>query len=218
MRSALLNRSFRHWTPRYLSDRLALTRYQRKHRDVPWLTSSMVVILEGWLKPSDRGLEWGSGRSTLWLTRRVARLISVESKPQWADRVRRMLLDAKLAGRVDFRLHPDGEDGEPQSNYVAVTREFPTGSLDFCLVDGAARDYCAVAAMDVLRPGGILIVDNVNLYVPREPQSSAPHSRRLRDGHASDAWATFSEQVCDWRCVWTTNGVWDTAFWVKPNS
>lgn len=212
----LFNR-FRHWTPRYVSNRLALMAYERQHPDMPWLTSSMVNILKGWLKPSDRGLEWGSGRSTVWFARRVAHLVSVESDPRWANRVQSLLSKAQLTGRVDYQLHVDARDAEADSGYVAVARAIPPDSLDFCLVDGLARDHCALRALHLLRPGGILIVDNIEWYVPREPKSLAPNSRSLMDGHASPAWATFSQKVCEWRYVWTTNGVWDTAFWMKPN-
>jgi hypothetical protein len=46
------------------------------HPDVPWLTRQAVEILEDWLKPGYVGLEWGSGRSTLWFARRVSHLTS----------------------------------------------------------------------------------------------------------------------------------------------
>ena len=73
-----MKRSFRHWTFRYLIDRTELLLYERRHPDLPWLTREAVDFLASWLQPSDHGLEWGSGRSTVWLAQRVSRLVSIE--------------------------------------------------------------------------------------------------------------------------------------------
>lgn len=65
----------------------------------------------------------------------------------------------------------------------------------------AARD-------ELLRPGGVLVLDNAETYLPttsRSPwNSTAP---------ATPEWQRFVDLSADWRCVWTTNGVWDTAIW-----
>jgi hypothetical protein len=67
-------RPFAHWTPRYVKNRLALMAYERFNPEQPWLTRNMIEILENWLKPTDVGLEFGSGRSTTWFARRVRHL------------------------------------------------------------------------------------------------------------------------------------------------
>src|SRR5262249_54034239 len=54
-------RSFRHWTPTYIRDRLAMLRYELAHPDAPWLTGEMNQFLESWLAPDHVGLEFGSG-------------------------------------------------------------------------------------------------------------------------------------------------------------
>jgi hypothetical protein len=209
-------RSIRHWSYRYIVDRVELMRYERKHPDAPWLTSAMVEVLDRWLKPVDCGLEWGSGRSTVWFARRTARLTSVEHDPDWAERVTDILRHARLEGRVDYRLAPDGASERQDSNYVQVVQSIETGTLDYCLVDGVARDHCALVCLDRLKPGGVVIIDNANWYIPQRTKSRAPNSRGLEDGFASDVWAEFWKRVREWRSVWTTNGVTDTAFWVKP--
>jgi predicted O-methyltransferase YrrM len=208
-------RSFQHWTPRYLINRLSLQAYERKHPDSPWLTHSMIETLETWLRPSDIGLEFGSGRSTLWFAKRVGHLISVEHHPQWYAKVKQQLHHTGLADRVDYRLLEDGKTDSETSEYVKVAREIQPHSLDFCLIDGVARDHCTLASLDKIKPGGILIIDNVNNYWPRESKSFAPGSRNSKDGFASEKWQQCAEIVSDWRCIWTSNGIWDTALWVK---
>ncbi|SRR6266542_5291305 len=200
-------RTFRHWNPRYVRDRLSVMAFERRHPDAPWLTRLMITILSSWLKPGDCGLEWGSGRSTVWLASRVGRLTSVEHDEAWYQRVK-VELQEKGLKNVDYCLCKD------ETEYVYVADRIEAASLDFCLVDGVVRDACALATLALLKPGGILIVDNCNWYLPS--QSKAPNSRRESDGPASDAWKMFLAAVQDWRYVWTTSGVTDTALWLKP--
>lgn len=74
-------RSYRHWTPRYLRDRFGVMLFQRRHPDAPGLSPEAVSLLSTLLEPTHAGLEWGSGRSTIWFARRVAELVSVEHDP-----------------------------------------------------------------------------------------------------------------------------------------
>ena len=200
-------RSLRHWTPRYVVNRLRVLAYQRLHPGEPWLTRDMVELLKTRLTGAGRGLEWGAGRSTLWLAARLGSLVSVEHDEAYCRQVQ-AALEKKGLRNVDLRFHP----AEP--DYVAVADTLPPARLDFVLVDGQARDLCALAALPRLKPGGLLVVDNSNLYLPCS--SHAPHSRRPADGPASEAWGRFATTVKTWECIWTTNGVWDTALWVKP--
>ncbi len=207
-------RSFRHLTPRYVWDRLALMAYEKGNPDQPWLTRTMIEILDTLLLPDDVGLEFGSGRGTRWFLQRVGHLTSVEHNRNWYVLVEKQL--ESVGKPVDYRLREDGATESPDSAYVEVAKSIASSSLDFVLVDGVARDHCALASLDKLKPGGMLIIDNVNWYLPREPKSRSPNSRDQADGYASEVWGQVGEQIKNWRCVWTTNGVWDTALWVKP--
>src|SRR5262245_60383266 len=99
-------RSFRHWTPRYLINRAARIAYEYRHPEAPWLTATSVQVLESWLRPEDRGLEWGSGRSTLWLGMRLKALMSIEHDQVWYSRTRSELAARELRN-VDLRFCPD---------------------------------------------------------------------------------------------------------------
>jgi predicted O-methyltransferase YrrM len=200
-------RKFGHWTPQYIYDRLKLAAYEHAYPSAPWLTRTMVEFLANWLRPEDRGFEWGSGRSTIWFAERVASIVSVEHDPEWHRRV-----SAELKGKgiknVDYYLRQDEDD------YCRVADNCSLASFDFCVVDGVARDRCALLALSLVRPGGIVIVDNCNWYLPTGSRS--PFSRKVCEGAYTEEWAVFWKQVEDWRHVWTTNGVFDTALWVKP--
>jgi predicted O-methyltransferase YrrM len=209
----------RHWSPRYVCNRLAAAKYERVNPDAPWLTRQMIEILDYWLKPNDVGVEWGSGRSTAWLAARVSHLTTIEENAEWADRVDSMLAQHTTPGRVELLRAPlsDTDHRNPAaSQYVALGRGLAASSLAFALVDGALRDHCAAVAIDKLKRGGVLIIDNVERYIPREIKSAAPVARSLSDGFETAEWERVFEAIKEWRCVWTSNGVTDTAFWVKP--
>ncbi|MGH9928509.1 MAG: hypothetical protein ACREA9_04670, partial [Pyrinomonadaceae bacterium] len=172
-------RAVKHWTPRYIGNRLRVLLYERLHPDDPWLTNSMVNILESWLKPEDMGIEWGSGRSTIWLAGRVKHLTSVEHDGSWYGKISSRLQQREISN-VDYRLCADEVD------YVATSEGLLPESLDFCLVDGIARDQCAIAVIPKLKPGGILIIDNCNWYLPSE--SKSPNSQRAQNLTSRNGW------------------------------
>jgi Methyltransferase domain len=205
-----------HLTPRYVFDRVVEIAYRWSRRDAPWLTAFMVDILDTWFCPSDRGLEWGGGRSTVWFARRVQHLVTIEENAEWGDRVDDMLRKHGLRDRVELNVVPVNPSEGAASRYVSIATAIPPQSLDFCVVDGDLRDYCARAALPLLKRGAILIIDNVERYVPRKNKSRSPNARGEEDGYASEVWREVIHQTTDWRLIWTTNGVSDTALWVKP--
>ncbi len=203
-------RSFRHWTPRYLRDKAGALLYEFTHPNAPWLTPEANRRLQAALRPDAIGLEWGAGRSTSWFARRCARLVSVEHDPAWAEKIKKRLQQKGLIHKVELVLRPP----EPEA-FAAVADRFPPETLDFALVDGwaATRAQCALAAVSRLRPGGLLIVDDVNRYLlstSRAPESLGPSAAM------SGTWQQFADTVRAWPCEWTSNGVKDTAIWTKP--
>src|SRR6266702_944014 len=202
-------RKFKHWTLRYIYHRLGLSLYQWKYPNAPWLVHNMVDILENWLKPTDRGMEWGSGRSTIWFAERVGSLVSVEHSPDWYGRVSAELKQKGLQNDEYYFC-------EDEADYCKVANTFSSESFDFRLVDGVARDNCALAALFLVKPGGIIVVDNCNCYLPSNSRS--PYSRKPEQGCYTEKWATYLDAVREWRQIWTSAGVWDTGLWVKPVS
>jgi predicted O-methyltransferase YrrM len=116
-----------------------------------------------------QGLEWGSGRSTIWFAGRLGRLTSVEHSGEWHRFVNSQLRERGIRN-VDYRRieldHPVDMPTTPRYDvvpkYVAIADEFADGSLDFVLIDGHYRQACVPAAMKKLKPGGFLTIDNSN--------------------------------------------------------
>jgi predicted O-methyltransferase YrrM len=209
-------RTVRHWTPRYIQARARQALYQRAHPDAPWLTPEAIRLLDSMMRPSDTGAEFGSGRSTLWLAQRCAHLTSVEHDEEWYARVSRTLADEGIT-QVDYQCHPrDASDAAGgRSAYVQAARFLGDESIDFALVDGVYRDYVTSFLLPKIRPGGILVVDNVNRYLPSATKS--PASLQPPAAPATPEWARAAAALANWRRIWTSNGVWDTAIFVKAS-
>jgi hypothetical protein len=208
-----LAKKVQYWSPRYIWNRLTWSMYQSRNADKPWLTQDANRMLATLLCPDDVGIEWGSGRSTQWFARHVKRLVSIESHVGWYDRVKKQLAEQNITN-VDYRLlHVEDGKDEDNSPYVRVIDSIADNSLGFALVDGFARGTCASVVLPKLKPGGILIVDNAHLYL--DVPTHSPMSQ-MGKGPRDEVWRRFSERVKDWRMIWTTSGVSDTAFWIKP--
>jgi predicted O-methyltransferase YrrM len=205
----------RHRTPRYVYHRTRQALYERAHHDDPWLTPAAIRLLESLLRPADRGVEFGSGRSTIWLARRVAELTSVEHDEGWYGSVSARLRERGLAN-VTYIVAP--ADRPPElgdcTEYARAALAFADESVDFALVDGAYRDHTARFVLPKIKPGGLLIIDNVNWYLPSG--SRAPNSRTPALGPDGQIWAEVAEELAHWRSIWTSCGVWDTAVYIKP--
>lgn len=202
-----------HWTLRYLYNRTREWIYHTLHPQAPWLGPSAVRRLRALLQPGAAGFEAGSGRSTVWIGRRVGRLLSVEEDAGWFASVRERLHAARLQN-VQLRL-VSKEAGGYRMGYAGLVECMPEGSLDFALVDSEhERDYLVLALLPKLKPGGFLMLDNANWYLPS--RSRAPHSRTAKEGPLTATWQQFLDAVKDWRCIWTGSGVTDTAFFIRP--
>ena len=201
-------RSFRHWTFRYVKNRVIQILYEKTHPNDPWLTRQSVHILADLLQDTDTGLEFGSGRSTIWFAQRTSRVISIEHDFKWYQSVGQKIQDLNLESKIDYRYCDNIAD------YVGQIDSLEDNSIDYCLIDGKARDECTLKVLPKLKHEGILIIDNINLYLPNASRS--PNSIRRFDNTNDSDWASVQVQIDSWEMVWTTNGVSDTALWIKP--
>ncbi len=205
-----------HWTPRYIADRAALWWWTRRNPDAPWLVPAAVALLDQWLRSPDSVVEFGSGRSTLWFARRVARVVSIEHNPVWFATVSARLASAGVANvllRLDPACASGGKPTDP-ATYLAPARdalaEAPSPP-DLILIDGIHRDHAALWALERVRtPGGVIVLDNCERFIPgasRAPESIGPDARP-----PSPQWERFHERTKGLRRVRFSNGISDTMF------
>jgi hypothetical protein len=119
---------------------------------VPWYTYPAIEYLRQ-LDFSDKTVfEYGSGNSTLFWGASARRVVSVEEDERWS-----VALAPKLPSNCELVFEPD------LARYVDVIRRYPEG-FDVIVVDGASRGRtrlkCSRVALECLRPGGLIILDN----------------------------------------------------------
>jgi len=150
----------------------------------------------------------------LWFAKRICKLTSVEHNEEWVSKIRKRFNEETIKN-VDYRFVTKREGLEGfDAPYVRVIDDFEDNSLDFCLVDGIYREFCALEVVRKIRPGGLLVIDNANWYLPSNSRS--PNSRTYSEGPKGNVWKKVEQTLAGWRKIWTTNGVTDTAIFFKP--
>jgi len=191
------------YRPVYAARLAAYKLYELRHSDEPWIAPGAVRFCIEHLDRQGIGLEWGSGRSTIWFGERLKSLISVEHDLHWHSKIKRQL-EGKGYANVDYRYVPLNHDrSEPTvpyyenlPDYVRVAEECLDESLDFVVVDGHYRQACILAALPKIKTGGLLLVDNTN-WLP------------LGQWQVPSAWPIVHQSA---------NMMTETTIWQKPRS
>lgn len=185
--------------------------FEKKHPMYPWITIDMIKILENLLTQNDVGFEFGSGNSTVWFAKNTKKIYSVEHSLEWFETVKMMLKNNRLLAKSDVSL-------VGESDYVKPIFKIKNKTLDYCFVDGIFRDECILRSIPKLKSGGVLIVDNVDNYFPKNKISISV--RYKRDNFSKTVSMAKMKKIYDilskWRCIWTSSGIQDTALWIKP--
>lgn len=140
--------------------------------DVPWWTFDSADLVAAHLaeRPGARVLEWGSGASTVWLSKRAGTVRSIEHDTQWARVVSAGLpancelltVPAPAASATTpVRSRKSGNEDRDFGAYVAAADDVP-GEFDLVVIDGRAREACLERAVHRLAPGGVILFDNVD--------------------------------------------------------
>jgi hypothetical protein len=128
---------------------------------LPWYTYPAIEFLKQFDFSGKDVFEYGSGNSTLFWARRAAKVVSAEDDERWFD-----IVSKRLPGNCTMHLESDLRP------YPDLIRRYPEG-FDIIVVDGPARGRtryrCAQAALEHLRPGGLIILDNSD-WLPQSAQ------------------------------------------------
>ncbi|MBY6800475.1 hypothetical protein EXM98_14130 [Clostridium botulinum] len=121
-----------------------------KGNALPWLPYSVINLLQERLKEEMIVFEYGSGNSTLWLSKNVSQVYSVEHDLEWFNKVRNMIND-----NVNYK-HIPLEYGGGYSKYILKY----TNKFDIVIIDGRDRVNCCKNCINALKDDGIIIWDD----------------------------------------------------------
>lgn len=124
---------------------------------IPWLTFDAIRAISPVVGPGCRIFEYGSGHSTLYWRKLAATVVSVENNEDWYNYLIRALGPEPDGITVILAAH--------EEDYVtAISRYGSSDLFDIVLVDGAYRRDCIRTAIDHVKPGGLLVVDNTDWH------------------------------------------------------
>ena len=130
-------------------------------RPVPWIVDKAVECLDKFIQenPNPKILEFGSGASTVWFAKKTRNLVSVETDPAWYKDISEILRQEILVS--DYHLVKDAE-------VPYVTAKYSDQLFDIILIDGEERVECARQSIALLKPNGIMMLDNDERAIYKE--------------------------------------------------
>lgn len=148
--------------------------------NVPLIPFEARKWLIDYLKPNMSVFEYGTGGSTIFISKRVKELISVEHDKYWYHLVRDKIAKENIVNYKILLKEPEPgifdkvDYSNPESylsslpkyrgmnfkSYATTIQEFPDESFDLVFIDGRARPSCIANALAKVRPGGYLMLDN----------------------------------------------------------
>jgi hypothetical protein len=152
--------------------------------DVPWWTYSSIDYIKSYLETCKHPInvfEWGSGASTIWLAKRVDKVMTIEHDPKWHEIIRPFLSSYPHVHSIlkePDRLLVDGTfesskvPGVNFKPYVEAIHPY-SDKFDIIVIDGRARSACLQVCLPYLKSDGIIVFDNSNRH---EYQQALDHS------------------------------------------
>lgn len=120
--------------------------------EMPWLNYGVFNFLKERLHKDHVLFEYGSGASTLYFSKKVKQVISVEHDKSWYEKVR-----MQLPPNAEIHFETLDENG----NYAKKILDFDQ-QFDIVLIDGRDRLNCIKNAVSKLSESGVIILDNSN--------------------------------------------------------
>ncbi len=202
----------KHWNLRYIKNRIQNFYFEKKHKDYPWINKQAIIVFENLLLKDDIGVEFGSGSSTIWFSKKVKHLTSIEDHKEWFDKINKQLKEESIDNTT--YLFKKSENSISQySEYCSYVDTFKDESLDFIVIDGKHRVTIANKAVSKIKKGGFIYLDDSQRYIPKKTDS--PHSVYNKLDKITPEWMFFIKEIKSWRKIWTTDGVNDATFFIK---
>ncbi|KYG71630.1 hypothetical protein EV198_2114 [Roseivirga ehrenbergii] len=190
------------------------SKFRKNNPELPWVNKDAIKVFHKLLKKNMNGIEYGSGISSIFFSKQLNSLNTIEHNKEWHNHVEQIIIehnikniklnlipadepfeDPKLSSYEQFKM---SKEDYPVPDltfklYSDFIKKFEDESLDFVLIDGRARVTSALNSIPKIKKGGILVLDN-------------SERNRYQDIHST---------LKNWPSIFTTSGLSDTTFWLK---
>lgn len=125
----------------------------------PYMSKEERVFIEKFLNKSDTMLEWGSGGSTVCFAKLVNKMYSIEHDKKWFDIVKGNKPENVKYYFVEQnapRTRPTKK--EEFIDYINFIEKIGVERYDVVFVDGRARKFCALKALDYVDKNSKIII------------------------------------------------------------
>jgi hypothetical protein len=134
----------------FLISKLSGSPINHNGEPIPWLTYPLVDFLIPRLTNELSLLEYGAGNSTLFFSKYLKKITSIEHNYEWIQ-----ILKNKIPSNCEIITSAD------ERNEYISHKEIK-GDYDIILIDGLFRNDCAINAPKYLNSSGIIIFDDSN--------------------------------------------------------
>jgi len=117
---------------------------------LPWVTYSFINFIENRLDKTMDIFEYGVGNSTLWYSKRVNSVISVEHDKKWFEKMRQLVPN-------NVKIYYQSLENE---NAYSKFPSFLKKKFDIIIIDGRERVNCIKNSINFLKKGGIIVLDD----------------------------------------------------------
>lgn len=120
-------------------------------KPIPWYTYPAIEFIENKIDSDFCIFEYGSGNSSLWWSKRVTQVISIENDANWFNYIKE-----NMPSNVELYLIEDDLE------YASAILEYEDHLFDVIIVDGSNRNQCAEFAISKVKDQGFIIFDNTD--------------------------------------------------------
>ena len=119
---------------------------------IPWVTYPLIEFLNNIDFTNLDVFEFGSGSSTIWWSKKVRSVYSVERDGKWYDKIKKI-----IPNNVKLIFEPN------EKKYSSTISSF-NKKFSIIFIDGAVRFPSAQKAIKFLKDDGLIILDNSDWY------------------------------------------------------
>lgn len=160
----------------------------------PWLVFKAVSWLQKNLNAKMNVFEYGSGGSTIFIAKRVKKVISIEYDANWYQNVKVAVKKEKLSNCQIILCKPeivkvknssdqlfsnDFYSNASYEKYSKVIENYPDKCFDLIIIDGRVRLECLKNSLRKVKNNGFILFDNVERQKYQQAFSILKNYRRF---------------------------------------